>query len=285
MSDAQTPVRAFKGFNADMTCRGFQYVEGQTYEHAGPVSLCNSGFHAVMLPLDVLAYYAPPKAVYHEVQLEGVAEDKGDDSKVAARKITIGASINLAGLVKAHVEAIWSQVKKPSEKTEATTGDYAHAATTGGSAHAATTGGSAHAATTGDSAHAATTGCSAHAATTGRYANAATTGDYAHAATTGDSAHAATTGDYAHAATTGRYANAATTGYSAQVRASVADQGAVAAVLGQGAAKGAVGCWLVLTERDAELNILGVQAVRVDGEQIKADTYYTLRNGQPAPVA
>ena len=38
-------VRAYKGFNPDLTCRGFQYVEGKTYEtdHA---ELCRTGFHA-----------------------------------------------------------------------------------------------------------------------------------------------------------------------------------------------------------------------------------------------
>ncbi|MDF2046215.1 hypothetical protein P2P98_08595, partial [Microbacterium sp. Kw_RZR3] len=81
-------------------------------------------------------------------------------------------------------------------------------------------------------------------------------------------------------ATTGRYANAATTGYSAQVRASVADMGSIAAVLGQGAARGAVGCWLVLTERDRDWNVLGVQAVQVDGETVEAGVFYTLRGGR-----
>ncbi len=251
--DPPDVVHAFKGFKPDLTCRGFQFEEGGTYEHDGPVEVCSAGFHAVLLPLDVFHYYRPTESVYHLVELEGVTPRQGDDSKAAARKITVGASIGVPGLVRAHVEAIWSQVKKSSEKKKATTGRYANAATTGDSANAATTGYS---------------------------ANAATTGDSANAATTGDSANAATTGYYAHAATTGRYANAATTGYSAQIRSSVADPTAVAAVLGQGAAKGALGSWLVLTERDGDWNILGVQAVQVDGERLLPDTYYTLRGGQ-----
>ena len=55
---------------------------------------------------------------------------------------------------------------------------------------------------------------------------------------------------------------------------------AVAAVLGRGKAKAALGCWLVLTERDDDLNILGVQAVQVDGETIKPGVYYTLKGGE-----
>ena len=124
-----------------------------------------------------------------------------------------------------------------------------------------------------------TTGYGAHAATTGNGAHAATSGYGAHAATTGNRAHAATSGNYAHAATTGYGANAATTGYYAH--AEVRGKNAIAAVLGSKCiARGALGCWLVLTERDINWNILGVQAVKVDGESIKADTWYELRGGK-----
>lgn len=49
-------------------------------------------------------------------------------------------------------------------------------------------------------------------------------------------------------------------------------------------AKGALGCWLVLTER-GEWNgetypILGMKAVKVDGKEFKPDTWYELKNGK-----
>ena len=62
--------------------------------------------------------------------------------------------------------------------------------------------------------------------------------------------------------------------------ATVGGAESIAVVTGYGSkAKGAVGCWLVLTERDEKMHILGVQAVCVDGETIKADTFYMLKNG------
>ena len=62
-------MKAYKGFNRDMTCRGFQYAEGETY-HTDTAELCESGFHACKYPLDVLAYYPPSSSVYHEVELD-----------------------------------------------------------------------------------------------------------------------------------------------------------------------------------------------------------------------
>ena len=167
MTDTTNGQAFYKGFDKNMQCRGFQYAEGGTYVHEGQVDVCHSGFHACALPLDVFSYYPPRDGNrYRAVALEGVAGPVGD-SKVAGREITIGASVNVFGLVKAHVEAIW---KRATEEKEAL------------GANAATTGDDAHAATTGDRAHAATTGDDAHAATTGRWANAATTGYGAHAA-------------------------------------------------------------------------------------------------------
>lgn len=53
-------------------------------------------------------------------------------------------------------------------------------------------------------------------------------------------------------------------------------------------AKGSLGCWIVLTER-GEWNgetypILDVKAFKVDGEVVKADTWYTLIDGKAVEV-
>jgi hypothetical protein len=173
----------------------------------------------------------------------------------------------------------------------ATTGDGANAATTGYRANAATTGYGANAATTGDRANAATTGDRANAATTGYRANAATTGDGANAATTGYGANTATTGYGANAATTGDRANAATTGYGANAattgyRANAATTGenTIAAAIGiDSMAKSSIGSWIVCAEWkviDGKYTPVCVKAVKVDGDAIKADTYYKLKNGE-----
>ena len=121
-------MKAYKGFNKDMTCRDFQFEEGKTYEEKKAV-LCNSGFHACENPLDCLSYYSPNKSVYHEVDLDGVSDERQEDSKVCGKRITIGARLDFSGMVKGAISFVF-------EKVKATTGNWAHAATTGNEAHA-----------------------------------------------------------------------------------------------------------------------------------------------------
>ena len=95
---------------------------------------------------------------------------------------------------------------------------------------------------------------------------------------TGHRSAATNTGNWSAATNTGHQSAATNTGN--QSAATVGGAESIAVVTGYGSkAKGAVGCWLVLAERDEKMHILGVQAVCVDGETIKADTFYMLKNG------
>lgn len=47
-----------------------------------------------------------------------------------------------------------------------------------------------------------------------------------------------------------------------------------------GVAKGKIGSWIVLTEWQGEERIPTVVAKRIDGAEIKEDTWYTLKNGE-----
>ena len=89
--------KAYKAFNADMTCRDFQYEEGKTYELNDEPKLCKKGFHACLNLIDVFNYYhgkIGQDVVVHEVELEGVSDEHNKyNSKVVAKKITIGKRI------------------------------------------------------------------------------------------------------------------------------------------------------------------------------------------------
>ena len=103
-------MKAYKGFNKDMTCRGFQYEEGKTYE-TDTAKLCDSGFHACENPLDCFGYYSPGQSVYHEVDIEDNGERNDDDTKVVGKKITIGAELSVPMLCKLHFEYVTSKCK------------------------------------------------------------------------------------------------------------------------------------------------------------------------------
>lgn len=108
-------IKAVKGFNQDMTCTPtkdikFQYEEGKTYEEEN-ANVCNKGFHACELPIDVFRYYPPVKSVYHEVEMSGTV-DSSESDKICSTKIKIGAKINIAGIIKASIDIIKNKAKK-----------------------------------------------------------------------------------------------------------------------------------------------------------------------------
>jgi hypothetical protein len=76
---------------------------------------------------------------------------------------------------------------------------------------------------------------------------------------------------------------AAVTGWHG--KASAIGKQCVAVAWGQDSlARGSVGNWLVVSERDDDGNIIDAKIVRVDGEDVKENTWYTLQNGEISEV-
>ena len=142
-------MKAYKGFDKNLQCRGLQYEIGGTQE-VDKVKLCNQGLHACEAPLDVFRYYAPGEGSrYCEVEMDGVSDERGDDSKRVAKKLTVGAEIGIPGLVKAHVEYVKAHTTMEHTDQKAATAGACGAATAGDSG--AATAGDSGAATAGDS--------------------------------------------------------------------------------------------------------------------------------------
>ena len=122
---------------------------------------------------------------------------------------------------------------------------------------------------------------------TGDYSAATNTGYRSAATNTGDQSAATNTGECSAATNTGDQSAATNTGYCSAAK--VSGKESIAIVTGKDSkAAGALGDWIVLTER-GEWNgdtypIKEVKAFKVDGEKIKADTFYKLVNGEAVEV-
>ena len=210
-------MKAYKGFDKDLKCRGFQYEVGKEYEE-GSAELCKKGFHACENPLDTLRYYAPGKSRYCEVEIDDNGERNTEDTKVCGKHIKIGAEIGIRGVINAGLKFMFDKCETATEQ---------------------------------------------HAS-----------GESGNAAASGWSGNAAASGWRGTAAVTGRHGKASAIGNQC-----------VAVAWGQDSlARGSVGNWLVVSERDDDGNIIDAKIVRVDGAAVKENTWYTLQNGEISEV-
>ena len=246
-------MKCFKGFDKDLKCGDFQYEIGKEYTEE-KADICNYGFHACEFPMDVFGYYPPSDSRYCEVDLEENDQKSSDDSKRVGKKISVKAEIGIAGIIKAGVEYIKEQVDWEDDKAT-NTGDYSAATNTGNKSAATNTGYQSAATNTGDRSAATNTG----------YRSAATnTGDYSEATNTGDRSAATNTGNKSAAIVEGKESIALATGIKSK-------------------AKGKIGCFIVLTEWkeiNNEYHIVDIKSAKVDGENIKEDTFYMLKDGK-----
>ena len=129
-------MKAFKGFNKNLTCRGFQYKVGETYEEE-KAELCHAGFHACESPVACLQHYNPATSVYHEVELEEVSNEKDTDTKRVGKKITIGAEIGIPEICRLTFEYVKEHCTNENNAEAgkpATAGEYGAATSRGKSA-------------------------------------------------------------------------------------------------------------------------------------------------------
>ena len=241
-------IKAYKGFDKDLNCRGYQFEIGKEFRE-DDAKLCKTGFHACENPLDVFNYYHPSKGSrFCEVELDDVSSERnGEDTKLCGKVIKVGAELDLAGICKAHFEYVTAKCN-PAKTT--TAGDKESAsAGSWGSASAGSRG-------------------SASAGSRG----SASAGSWG-SASAGESG-SASAGESGSASAGSR--GSASAGYRGS--ASAGENG-IACCRG-GRVKGGIGCAICCTELDDDGNNVGVAAAIVDGEKIKADTWYTVNNGK-----
>ena len=206
-------MKACKGFDKNLRCRGFQYEVGGEYTEE-TAELCNRGPHACENPLDTLRYYRPGDSRYCEVEIEDNGQRSSYDSKVCGKHIKIGAEIGLKGVINAGVRFVFDKCESATEENAS-----------------------------------------------GNLGNAAASGESGNAAASGWSGTAVVTGFAGRATALGEQCLAVAWGEDSLAR-------------------GTVGNWIVVSERDDDGNIIDVKIAKVDGDTVKADTWYKLVNGE-----
>ena len=168
-------IVAYKGFDENLRCGGFQYEIGKEYEQKDEIKCCSKVFHACTNPFDVLNYYdANSKNRFCEVEQSGTIKTDNSDTKQASSKIKIKAEIGMSGLFKAGIEWI-------KEKTNPVTiiedAEKIGTVSSGGSAQIGSSGGSAKIGSSGYSAQIGSSGYSAQIGSSGDYDQIGSSGD------------------------------------------------------------------------------------------------------------
>jgi len=161
-------------------------------------------------------------------------------------------------------------------------GDYAKIGSSGYYAKIGSSGYYAKIGSSGDSAKIGSSGDSAKIGSSGYYAQIGSSGDYAQIGSSGDSAKIGSSGDYAKIGSSGYYAQIGSSGDYAQIE-STGKHSVVMAAGNNSIAKAKIGSWITLAEWDCINGVwipICVKTEQVDGERIKADTFYKLVNGE-----
>ena len=89
------PIKGYKVFNPDWTCRDFQYEVGKTFEDDVTPKCCSRGFHFCTKASDCFSYYGfNPENKVAEVLALGTVDTESDDTKCCTNKIQIVREIS-----------------------------------------------------------------------------------------------------------------------------------------------------------------------------------------------
>ena len=306
-------IKSYKGFDKNLRCRGFQYKIGGIYEMDGKIEMCNRGFHACESPFDVFDYYTMTDSRFCEVEQDGNISKWDRGTKICSSKIKIKAELKLADMINLGVEwlkeitspeKIKTSIKDNSSGNNAQIGSSGDGAQIGSSGDGAKISSSGYGAKIGSSGNNAKIGSSGDGAKIGSSGDGAKIGSSGYGAQIGSSGYGAQIGSSGYGAKIGSSGDGAkigSSGYDAQIGSS--GDGAQIGSSGDGAkidstgedcvimcaginsvAKASKGSWVTLSEwsysEEKQRYIpICVKTEFVDGEKIKADTYYSLKGG------
>ena len=244
-------MKGYKGFNPGLICKDKQYQENTVFEEP-EAKICEKGMHFCENPFDVLDYYDLIRSdgtPNEFAEVEALDEPKTDDKKkFCSRKLKIGVKLGLSGFIKACVDFVLEKTIADTPSENVDSGNYAKIGSSGISAQIGSSGDCAQIGSSGNSAKIGSSGYSAQIGSSGYSAQIGSSGNYARINCTGSNS--------------------------------------VICCAGHGSVvKAPIGCWITLAEWEYDgakrrYVPVCVKTEYVDGEKIKADTPYTLKNGE-----
>ena len=283
---SENVITSYKGFDKNMKCRGFQYEVGKEYEMDGEVKCCNQGFHACKSPMEVWDYYDMLDSRYAEVEQSGKIDAGENSTKVCSSRIKIKAELKLADIINIGVEWL-KDITSPSKvKADGVLNDNGNRrkqiGSSGYSAQIGSSGNYAQIGSSGDSDQIGSSGYYAQIGSSGNYAKIGSSGNYAKIGSSGDYAKIGSSGYSAQIGSSGDYAQIGSSGNYAKID-STGEDSVIMCAGNSSRAKAKVGSWITLAEwkwsdekkRDVPVC---VKTEYVDGDNIKADTWYQLKN-------
>ena len=254
-------IKSYKAFDKDMKCRDFQYEVGKEYEMDGHIECCTRGFHACESPLEVFDHYDMLNSRFAEVEQSGTIDREEGSTKVCSSRIKIKAELKLADIINIGVEWLKDITSPSNVKADGAFNDNGDRKEQIGSS-----------------------GYSAQIGSSGDYAQIGSSGYSAKIGSSGYSAKIGSSGDYAKIGSSGYSAQIGSSGYSAKID-STGEDSVIMCAGRNSKAKAKIGSWITLAEwkLNNEKNRyvpVCVKTEYVDGEKIKADTWYKLENGK-----
>lgn len=249
-------IKSYKGFDKNLRCRDFQYKIGGIYEMDGEIKVCNRGFHACESPFDVFDYYTMIDSRFCEVEQDGNISKEDRGTKICSSKIKIKAELKLADMINLGIE--WLKEITLPEKIKTSIKDNS----SGNYAKIGSSGDDAKIGSSGDGAQIGSSGYDAQIGSSGYDAKIGSSGDGAKIGSFGDGAKIGSSGNNAKIDSTGKDCVIMCAGINPVAKAS----------------------WITLSEwsysegKQRYIPIC-VKTEFVDGEKIKADTYYSLKGG------
>ena len=243
-------IKSYKGFDKNLKCRDFQYEIGKEYEMDGEIKVCSRGFHACESPFEVFDHYPMIDSRFCEVEQDGNISKEDRGTKICSSKIKIKAELKLADMINLGVE--WLKEITSPKKMKTSIKDNS-------SGNGAQIGSSGYVAQIGSSGNGAKIGSSGYGAQIGSSGNGAQIGSSGYGAQIGSS------------------------GNGAKIDSTGEDCVIMCAGINS-VAKASKGSWITLSEwsySDKKQRYIPVcvKTEFVDGEKIKADTYYKLAGG------